>query len=80
MRLQITQLDSNKYVVYFNGKPLRHFIEADTDQGWVDIVDIQAMAPLFGDDNPFAEEKEPQEYEAIQCKRLHGEVEIRKLS
>lgn len=83
MRLTINDPNNDQYVVLLNNRPIR-VVAADDEEGWVDIVDIAAVATPVWDldddemDQP-NEETDTAEWEEVPLKRLHGKVEIRKI-
>ena len=69
------------FVIFLNGRPVRGAVAANEEEGWVDIVDIAALAPLDLDDNAAREHASPSDptAEVIPLKRLMGTVQVRKL-
>jgi hypothetical protein len=48
MLLHVESKEAQKTVVFLNGKPINHFIQAqDGEEGWVEVIDVEAMAPLY---------------------------------
>ena len=77
MRIDKTDPRFSEYVVLLNGRPIQA-VEADDEEGWVDIIDISALAPLLNDSSDVdPEELEPTPAAEIPLKRLMGQVEIR---
>ncbi len=64
-------------VVLLNGKIVRTALEADSDEGWVEIPDIAAMAPLDTQTSSEVGDSGLEVQEELKRKRLHGKVEIK---
>jgi hypothetical protein len=83
MRLHVESREAQQTVVFLNGKAVNHFICAeDGDNGWIEVVDAAAMAPLFENQgNPFAEVKDDEEeaWAPLKTKKVFGKVEFRRL-
>jgi hypothetical protein len=47
MRICATDPEGPFYHVYLNGKHVPHAVAADDEEGWVDVIDAKAMAPLI---------------------------------
>ena len=88
MRLSIESEEAQKIVVFLNDKPVNHFICAeDGVNGWIEVVDPEAMAPLYENQgNPWAElqnessqEGEEEAWVPLKTKKITGKVEFRRL-
>lgn len=82
MRLTINDPNNDQYVVLLNNRVIRA-VAADDAEGWVDIVDVAAMAPpapTVGQCDPArTNDVATDQWEEIPLKRLVGEVTIRKI-
>ena len=67
-------------VVLLNGKIVRTALVADSDEGWVEIPDIAAMAPLNTQKSSEVGDDVVETHEELKKKRLHGKVEIKLVS
>jgi hypothetical protein len=80
--MQITQdhPDFTKVVVFLDNKVCFTVIAASEEEGWVDIVDIAAAAPLdlSEDEAATIDDGEPTPWQEFPVKRKYGKVEIRK--
>ena len=83
MTLHIESEEAQKTVVFLNGKPVHHFIQAENgEKGWIEVVDAAAMAPLFANESdPFAEadSTDEDEWTPLKTKRIEGNVEFKRL-
>lgn len=83
MHLTIKELETGKHLVLLNGRRIVDPIEANEEEGWVDIIDIAALAPvsLEEDDAATVEDDDlsTTPWEQIPFKRLRGRVEIKQL-
>jgi hypothetical protein len=85
MILHVESEEAQKTVVFLNGKPVNHFIQAeDGENGWIEVIDAEAMAPLFGNEgDPFAEvdstEENAEDWAPLKTKKIKGKVEFRHL-
>lgn len=67
--------DAESTIILLNGKPMKHWISAqEGDPGWVEIMDIQRLAPLI-EDSGDTEDTEP-EYQELATKTIYGKVEF----
>ena len=64
-------------VVLLNGKIIKTALMADDDEGWVEILDITAMAPLNTQASAEVGEDYPEVQEELKRKKLYGKVEIK---
>jgi len=64
-------------VVLLNGKIVKTALVADSDEGWVEIPDISAMAPLNLQTSSEVGDNSLEVQEELKRKRLHGKVEIK---
>ena len=69
--------DEYQYIVYLNDKLICTCVGASEEEGWVDIPDIAAMAPLDLENN--SDLNEPDPWEEPPIKRLFGAVKIKQL-
>jgi len=71
--------EAGKTVVLFNGKPMKQWMAAeDGEQGWVEILDIGAMAPLELNEGVPGEDDLP-DFQSLQTKIKRGKVEFVKI-
>lgn len=71
--------DFERAIVFLNGK-LCSVVAANEEEGWVDIIDIQSMAPLDLTEQGAAkpgQEEDLNEWEELPLKRVHGKVSIK---
>lgn len=82
MRLTADHPDLETTLVFLNDKLCKMFVAADDSEGWVDIPDLAAMAPLdmseFGAAKP-EQEDQVEQWEEVPVKRIFGEVRFQKL-
>lgn len=81
MRLTINDPKNADYAVLLNNRPICA-VAADDQEGWVDIVDLAALAPdiasLDESDEPGGAD-DTAEWAEVPIKRLTGDVVIKKL-
>ena len=82
MRLTADHPDAETTLVFLNDKVCKAYIAADDEEGWVEVPDLAALAPIDmseeGASQP-GEEVEVVEWEAVLVKRIVGEVRFQKL-
>lgn len=84
MRIDQSHPDFDKKIILLNGKFCRIALAADDVEGWVEMPDLAALAPLPEDlkatenfDTDFAPgSEEVREWEEIKVLRKLGKVEI----
>lgn len=82
MLLTKDSLEASKIAVFLDGKWVRAPLAANDEEGWVEIPDIAAMAPIdLNNSNnatkPGDEEVSP--WERIKTIKKYGKVEFKKL-
>jgi hypothetical protein len=81
-RFQVSDTEVSLVRVYLNGKFVPIAVAADEDEGWVDIWDIDKMAPLELEDSelvPVETDEDPNSLPPLQevpVRRLFGKVEL----
>jgi hypothetical protein len=83
MLISIDHPEANRVVVFLNGRPLKTWLQArDGNDGWVDVPDPSAMAPLgVVNTDPWNEMEQGSNvdhYESFAVKRLYGQIEFRR--
>jgi hypothetical protein len=82
MRIDSTHPEYDSVLCFFDGKWCKYAVAADDEEGWVDVVDPQAMdskdaiQDLNKADPTTGETIE--EWSEIKLKRLFGKVEFKK--
>ena len=73
---------AESYTVWLNDRLIITAVAADEEEGWVEIIDPEAMAPLDLSDNGVAAvgNETDEGWDTIPTKRLTGKVELRKIS
>ena len=87
MRVDCSHPEYDKYIVYLNGWIQKAAIAADNEEGWVEVVDIRAMAQLDLETECETETSESSgsidfsmaEPIPVATKKLYGTVEIIKV-
>lgn len=69
--------DQEITIVYLNDKLIRTLVAFNEEEGWVEIPDISAMAPLDLDSS--IDDTMPEEWKCIPVKRLYGNVRVVKV-
>jgi hypothetical protein len=64
-------------IVFLDDKPLKVYLAADDEEGWVDLPDLKAMVEDTVVD--VVDEGKVEEWEEIPTARKYGKVEFRKL-
>ncbi len=73
MILTIDHPLAKKVVVLLNDKPLKCWMSANDEEGWVEIPDISSMAPLIQEPTKL-EEGELTAWEEVPVKRIYGKI------
>ena len=84
MILHVESPEAANIVVFLNDKPVKHFISAlDGAEGWIEVIDPMAMAPLDSiKGDPWAEvdsTADETDWTPVKTKKVYGIVEFRRL-
>ena len=83
MKIDNSHPDFENTICLLNDKWIRAAIAADDVEGWVDILDLQAMAPPIDNSStidPLATGEIIDNWTEVKLKRLYGKVEFRKVT
>jgi len=81
MILKAHQEEAEVTVVLFNDKPLSHYVAACDDEGWIEVIDPAAMAPLdTEDEGELTAEDAEGAWVPLKTKKIFGKVELRKIT
>lgn len=76
MFIEATSPEASKYLVFLDGKPLKSYVAANEEEGWVDVI---SPAPIDLTDSSSIK-GEPTPWEEIPVKRLQGQVKVVEVS
>lgn len=80
MRITADHPKFNQTVILLNNKWCRGALAADDDEGWVEVVDISAMAPLdLEEDASSALDDDEVAFTELKTKKVYGTVEFKHL-
>ena len=78
MKIDINTPNCEEYVVYLNNRIILTAVAANDEEGWVDILDPLAMAPLDTTNSEItAGDEDLNPWTQIPTKRKFGKVEIK---